>query len=129
MYSTIEVSVGKGHLCIKATIIKTHDGIAIYVGGGEKTHIGTVVISQPRASLDNENVSRSTNSIINTIGHKDDEIAIPIAEEVCQKFKVMTVVTAGIHIENADVIDIENIKSNCEKLKFLIIDKLAETYY
>jgi len=129
MYTTIEVSVGEGCLCIKSTIVKTNDGISIYIGGGQKPHIGTVVISQPRKSLTGDRVIKCTTSVINTLGHKDDEIAIPIAEEICKKFEVTTVVTAGVHIDDANDLDIKQLKSNSEILMSLMTSAIEEKFY
>ena len=126
MYTTIEVSVGEGYLCIKSTIVKTKDGISIYIGGGQKPHIGTVIISQPRKSLTGSCVAKCTTSVINTLGHKDDEIAIPIAEEICRKFEVSTVVTAGVHIHDANAVEIKQLKSNAEMLMSLITSAIEK---
>ncbi|AOT72040.1 hypothetical protein [Geosporobacter ferrireducens] len=121
MYATFHVSVGEDSLHLKSSIVRTQDGINIYVGGGGKTHIGTTVISQPRPSLTGDGSRSCTTSVFNILGHKDDEIAVPIAEEICKHFNEVTVVTAGIHIEKATVIDIEKLKGYGIQMISLII--------
>jgi gallate decarboxylase subunit D len=124
MYTTFHISIGEGSLCLNSTTIKTEDGINIFIGGGEKIHIGTTVISQPRPSLTGDGSSSCTTSVINLLGHKDDEIAIPIAEEICKHFKETTVVTAGVHIDNATAQHIEQLKNNRAQITSMIIDSL-----
>ncbi|KUO53543.1 MAG: hypothetical protein APF76_12095 [Desulfitibacter sp. BRH_c19] len=124
MYSTFHVSIGEGTLCLKGTIVKTQDGINIYIGGGKKTHIGTTVISQPRSSLTGDGSTSCTTSVLNILGHKDDEIALPIAEEICKHFKETTVVTAGIHIDKATTQVIEKFKWYGTQIIPLIIEQL-----
>ncbi len=126
MYSTFHVTIGEGALSLKSTIIKTQDGINIYIGGGKKTHIGTTVISQPRSSLTGDGSTSCTTSVINVIGHKDDKIAIPVAEEICKHFKETTVVTAGIHIDKATLEVIDILKWHGTQIIPLIIEKLSE---
>ena len=59
--------------------------------------------------------------MFNILGHKDDLIAIPIAEEICKQFKETTVVTAGVHIDNATAQDIEQLKSYGNQITSLIV--------
>lgn len=124
MYSAFNVSFGEGSLSLESTIIKTQDGISIYIGGGEKAHIGTTVISQPRASLTGNGSISCTTSVINILGHKDDEIIIPIAEKVCKHFNETTVVVAGIHIDRARALEIEKLKRNGDRIASLIIESI-----
>ncbi|MBB6216094.1 hypothetical protein HNQ80_002193 [Anaerosolibacter carboniphilus] len=126
MYSTFHIQFGEGSLCLKSSIVKTQDGIHIYVGGGEKAHIGTTVISQPRPSLKGDGRTSCTTSVFNILGHKDDEIAIPIAEEICKYFNETTVVTAGIHIGQATAQDIEQLKWYGTQITILIIRAINE---
>ncbi|KPU43147.1 hypothetical protein OXPF_33970 [Oxobacter pfennigii] len=107
MYKTFRINISQGNLILDCSAIRTSDGIIIYIGGGEKAHIGSTVISQPRLSLTgNGNVSCTT-SVINILGHKDDAIAVPVSEAICRHFNETTVVTAGVHIDNAGPSDIE----------------------
>jgi gallate decarboxylase subunit D len=124
MYTTFHISIGEGSLRLESTIIKTQDGINIFIGGGERIHVGTTVISQPRPSLTGDGSTSCTTSVINLLGHKDDEIAIPVAEEICKHFKETTVVTAGIHIDNATAQYIEELKSNRMQITSMIIEAI-----
>ncbi|HHY04507.1 MAG TPA: hypothetical protein GX534_04915 [Thermoanaerobacterales bacterium] len=108
--------VGDGLYTLTAVIVPAYDGINIYVGGGERPHIGTVVISEPRESLKNAKTISCTTSVYNFLGHKDDFIAVPIAEAICINTGKTVVVSAGIHIDNATQDDIDTFMQNKDKL-------------
>ena len=79
----------------------------IYIlGGGEKTHIGGVVICEP----DKEP------QIIRFEGHYDDVVLKPIAEAACNKYHTKTVAVGGVHIDNATKQEIEKLVENCNEL-------------
>jgi hypothetical protein len=105
-----------GKYSLHAAVIRTPDGINIYLGGGELPHIGTVVISQPRQSLKGNGLISCTTSVFNLISHKDDGLAIPLAEKICKEFNQVVVVSAGVHIDNATERDIKRLIENLDKL-------------
>ncbi|AYO32021.1 hypothetical protein D2962_16725 [Biomaibacter acetigenes] len=107
---------GEGKFYLEAVITVTQEGINIYLGGGEKPHIGSVAVSQPRPSLKGDGSISCTTSVLNLLGHKDDGLAVPLAEKLCKKLKQTVVVTAGVHIDNATMDDIQRFKDNCKIL-------------
>lgn len=119
-------NVGEGLLNLKALVIKTDEGVNIYLGGGEKPHIGSVVISQPRRSLKGNGTISCTTSVFNLLGHKDDHLAIPLCEYLCTNLNQVVVVTAGVHIDNATPEDIETFKTLLKHIKEAILDKLIK---
>jgi hypothetical protein len=66
------------------------------------------------------------------LGHKNDEIGIPIVEEIRRHFKETTVVITGIHIDNATAEYIDQLNNNKNKpthiismfMHWLILSKL-----
>jgi hypothetical protein len=114
-------TAGEGRLKLKAVVTAVPEGVNIYLGGGEKPHIGTVVISQPRQSLKCDGSTSCTTSVFNLLGHKDDGIAIPLAEEICKRLNRLVVVTAGVHIDNATIEDIERLKNSGRLLTDMIL--------
>lgn len=106
---------------MEAAVSFTSGGISIYLGGGEIPHIGTVVISQP--SLKENGLTSCTTSVFNLIGHKDNEIAIPMAENISKKTNQVVVVTAGVHVNNATAEDIYQLK----KLGVELTEKILKT--
>jgi hypothetical protein len=123
--NTFFIKVGQDKYTIYAVVTVSGCGINVYIGGGEKPHIGTVAISQPRLSLKGDGNISCTTSVFNLLGHKDDYIAVPVAEDLCKKTNQTVVVSAGVHIENAAQEDIEKIKMLAEELNKKIAEKLS----
>lgn len=105
-------TVGEGRHLLEAMVTVTEEGINIYFGGGEKAHIGAIVISQPRLSLTGDGSISCTTSVINLLDHKDDKIAKPLSEELCKEFNQVVVVSAGVHVDNAAVEDLKILLDN-----------------
>ena len=83
------------------------DNDLIYIlGGGERSHIGSVVICEPGKNA----------HIIRLSGHDDDIVLKPIAEKACKKYKNKTVALGGIHIDQATKQEIDLLVKNCAKL-------------
>lgn len=122
---TEEVSDGRHSL--RAVAVLTGQGVNIFLGGGELPHIGTVVISQPRHSLKGNGVISCTTSVFNIVGHKDDILAVPLAEIFCKKLNQVIVVTAGVHIENAAEQDIARINGNIATLADRLMEAVSLT--
>jgi hypothetical protein len=79
----------------------------IYIlGGGEKSHIGGVIISEPGKE----------SNVIRFEGHYDYIVLKPIAEEASKKYNTKAVVLGGIHINNASKKEINIIVENCRSL-------------
>lgn len=82
--------------------------IAIY--GGDEHHIGGVATAFPTQSHYRDAITVSV-STLTLPGHKDYVVANEAAEKICKAIGVPTVVTVGIHYENARRKDIEEIVS------------------
>lgn len=102
---------GKHKVYLFATV--TTGGIMANLVGGDRPHLGAVVLAVPRRSQDCPDVVSCTSSIIPLIGHKDDEAAKPLAEMLAKETDLPVSIAAGIHIDNANADDIEIIKKNC----------------
>jgi len=113
--------VNDGKYTIESVVVKTKSGVNIYLGGGEKSHIGTVVVSIPRPSLIGDGSISCTTSLFNLISHKDDILAVPLAEELTKQLNQVVVVSAGVHVEKATSEEITRIKTNLDILKNLIL--------
>ena len=79
----------------------------IYVlGGGERSHIGGIVICEP---------GKETQAI-RLEGHYDDIVLKPIAEAACKKYKTKVVAVGGVHVDNASQDEIDLLVKNCKEL-------------
>jgi len=109
------ISVGKGKykIWLKEQILDK--GLVLMVGGGELSHIGSVVLSEPRTSKTGKEISY-TSQIINVLGHKEEEIARNFAEKTCLKKKLPVLCVCGIHVDCATKKEIKMLVSNAKKL-------------
>lgn len=78
----------------------------IYIlGGGERPHIGGLVICEPNKEPET----------IRLEGHFDDIVLKPIAEAACKKYKTKVVVIGGVHVDNATQEEIDLLVKNCKE--------------
>lgn len=102
----------------------TGDGIMGHLIGGEKPHLGAVVLCVPRPSLSNEEKRGSNSWVIPLLGHKDDEVTKPVAELIAISTGQPVSLAAGIHIDQATGDDIKHLIENCN----LAAQKFLEAY-
>ena len=85
---------------------KIEDDIVYILGGGERSHIGGVVICEPG----------KPSNVIRLEGHYDHVVLEPIAKAACKKYKTKVVAVGGIHIDNATKEEIDKLVDNCKEL-------------
>lgn len=102
-----EISAGEGrfHVCLAATW--AGNDLMVTITGGEAPHVGSVAVAVPRPSLRDPAVTSATASVITLVGHKDDELAKPIAEFLAARLGVAVVAVVGIHVDRATPDDVE----------------------
>lgn len=110
------ISTVKIEISLSATLLGKD--ILISLTGGEK-HIGAVAVAEPRPSLASPDKTSATASVITLLGHKEDSIARETALIIASKFKVVTTVVCGIHLDKASPDDIKEI---CAKVSKLVDD-------
>lgn len=113
---TCSCSRGEGKYQIYGMLSLTADGVIVQLLGGELPHVGTVIMSQPRPSMEDIENTSVTTSVLNLLHHKDDIVAKPVAEKFTRELKQVTVVVAGIHVDDAKKQDIEILKDNVVKV-------------
>lgn len=83
---------------IQANLTQAGEDLVIVVTGGDKPHVGSIVLAQPCDS----NRNGVSSCVLTIPPHKEEAIARPIAEAVSLASGHVTVVTAGIHEERLD---------------------------
>ncbi len=101
------LAAGKGKYKVWLKEIGHGDDLVLLLGGGERPHIGSVLVCEPGKKA----------RIINRKGHFDWIVAKPIAERKCRKLKRTVVCIAGIHVDNATREEIGIMKRNCRKIE------------
>lgn len=82
-------------------ISRAGEDYALLLYGGDRPHIGCTVLAVPRPSLTGDGSISCTTSVLNLVGHMDDLVCKPLAEEVCKKTGHTVVCSGGIHVEDA----------------------------
>lgn len=118
-------SAGEGKFKITLIATITDEGLVAQIYGGEKPHLGAIALSTPRPSLaDPEQVSCTT-IVIPLPGHKDDQVAKPVAEEIAKAWGSQVLAVVGIHVDNAGDKDIEKLTDNCHRVKNALLEGLC----
>lgn len=97
---TITKVMAEGDVALTYHLGRLGNDYFITVTGGQE-HVGTVVLAVPRPSLENPDYLSSTSSVLNVTGHKDEEVARPLAEYLARTLNARVVVAAGIHYGQA----------------------------
>jgi hypothetical protein len=97
---------GKGKYKVWLERHKIGDNLVFFLGGGEHSHIGGVVIAEPGKKA----------RAIRLTGHYDDIVLKPIAEAACKKYKTKVVTVGGVHVNHATKEEIDLLVENCKKL-------------
>jgi hypothetical protein len=121
----VKVTYGEGRYHIEISSVVTGDGISITITGGEKPHIGGVALSVPRRSLGGEKVSCDT-WVMPVPGHKDTEVAVPVAEMVSRETGRTVAVAAGIHIDRAEERELRTLVENSLAAAGLLLEQIGE---
>jgi hypothetical protein len=90
--------------------------VALTLVGGERPHVGAVAIGIPRPSLSRSAQPRATTSVLTVTGHKDDELARPLADALARRSGLTAVVVAGVHVRQPRGRDFERIFRNAERV-------------
>lgn len=112
MIKELSFSAGEGKHRVRLLAVLTEEGVIITLLGGEKPHVGAVVLSIPRPSLAEPERLSCTSIVVPRLGHKDDQIAKPLAEELANKCGQPVAVVAGLHVDRATTEDIDLLVQN-----------------
>jgi hypothetical protein len=100
------ITSGEGKFKVFLEEKKIGNDLIYILGGGERSHIGGVVICEPGKEP----------NVIRLKGHYDDIVLKPIAVAACNKYKTKVVALGGVHVDNASKKDIDLLVSNCKEL-------------
>lgn len=106
---------GEGRCKIALTLMDTGNGIHGLLTGGEKPHVGGVVLALPRPSISGKGWSADI-YITPIPGHKDVDVARTVAETLARELRVPVTITAGIHSDHLCLEELEEIISHCDTL-------------
>ncbi len=90
-------------------------------------HVGSAAMAVARPSLTGQGVSATT-SVLNRMGHKDDEVAVRLAETVASARGCAVVCVCGIHIDGLSPAGIQAVLAACRELEQEILRALETGY-
>jgi hypothetical protein len=100
------ITSGEGKYKVFLEEKKLDDDLVYILGGGERSHIGGVVICEPGKK----------SQVIRFENHYDHIVLEPIAEAACKKYNTKVVAIGGVHVDNASKEEIELLVNNCKEL-------------
>ena len=100
------ITSGRGKYTVWLRRYEIGEDLVFLLGGGERSHVGGVVIAEPGKKI----------QAIRLSGHYDDIVLKPIAETACKKYKTKVIAIGGVHVDNATKEEINLLVKNCEKL-------------
>ncbi len=92
-------TVGSGRMILEVAVENSGDGLVVTVFGGDRPHVGTVILAQPRPSLSRPGERSATSTCLPLLGHQEEALARPVAETLARELGVPVVVVAGVHLE------------------------------
>ncbi len=96
------VEVRRGGRILRAEVSRQGRDLVVAVGGGERPHVGCVVLARPRPSTADPGRTSATVSVLAIPPHKEEAIARPLAEALAVATGGTVVVSAGVHEEGLD---------------------------
>ena len=110
---------------LTAWVHELGDDVVVAVGGGDRPHVGCVVLAVPTPGRGPTGYSPST-SVLTIPPHKEEPIARAVAERVCSRLGRVTVVTAGVHEDGIDRDGIETYLRLGEELAEAVVENLRQ---
>lgn len=108
-------------ICCELTSMGEDYTLSVY--GGERPHVGSVVMAIARPSLAGEGVS-ATSSVLNAVGHKDEAVARMFAEAAAKAKGCTAVCACGIHVDNITPEQLELVRKASERLLERVLNSL-----
>jgi hypothetical protein len=112
---------GGGRHRIWGTALAVPAAVSLQLLGGDVPHIGAVGVSLPRPGRPGKRPGGPATSVIALPGHREDELARPIAAELARALGRTAVVVAGIHLEAATARDVAALVRNARRAARLVL--------
>jgi hypothetical protein len=97
----LRFSVGRGRTALAVTVENSGEGVVVTLFGGDRPHVGTVILAQPRPSRSRPGERSATSLCLPLLGHEEEALARPVAEVLARELNVPVVVVAGVHLAEA----------------------------
>ncbi len=111
----ISTTCGAGKYAVSMSVhVTTGNGLAVFISGGERPHLGGVALASPSTEIDGQQLSSCDLWTLTVPGHKDAQLAQKIAKKLCTALGEPVSVSLGVHVEHATMDDIKLLCDNVE---------------
>jgi len=100
--SVLQVADADSGRRLNAWIHEMGEDLVVAVGGGDRPHVGSVVLAQPYPSKLRPGGYSASCSVLTIPPHKEEPIARAIADRLATSLGRVVVVTAGVHEDGLD---------------------------
>ena len=100
--SVCRVEDSPGGRYLEARVQEMGADLVVAVGGGQRPHVGSVVLAQPVPSRSPGKAWTASCSVLTIPPHKEEPIARGIATRLAEALGRVAVVTAGVHDDGLD---------------------------
>jgi hypothetical protein len=100
--SRIEVEDPDSGRTLRASWLWLGQDLVVAIGGGDRPHVGSIVVAQPQPSHSRPGTHSASCSVVTIPPHKEEAIARPVATRLTETLGVVTVVSAGVHEDSLD---------------------------
>lgn len=122
---TVTAEAGAGRHRVEGCAVATGAGVVLTLTGGDRPHVGAVALGIPRPSQRDPARTSASSSVLTITGHRDDELAKPLADLAASRLGQVAVVVVGVHVEGAGAGDIALLAENTRQAAALLLDRLA----
>lgn len=113
---------------ITAWIRRAGRDVVAVVGGGERPHVGVVVVSQPYPSRGRPGRWSASSSVVTIPPHKEEAVARALAERLVRTTGAVAVVTAGVHDDGLGPSGIATYLELAERLGERVAERVREAW-
>jgi hypothetical protein len=124
--NALTVTVAEGPRTLTAVVTRPGEDLVVAVGGGERPHVGCVVVAVPVPSRRRPGEHSASVSVVTLPPHKEEPIARPIAERLAARLGRVAVVTAGVHEDGLDAAGVAVWLALAERLAEELAVRLAD---
>jgi hypothetical protein len=122
----LEVAARDGSRGLTARVVEVGDDVVVAVSGGDRPHVGCVVLAVPGLRRDGTGVQASV-SLLTIPPHKEEPIARAVAEAVCTGLGRVAVVTAGVHEDGLDRAGVDTYLRLGRELAAAVVERLGRS--
>lgn len=101
---------------ISVMVMMVGEDCQLLLYGGEMEHLGCTVLAVPRPSLRGDGRMSVTSSVLNVVGHMDEQLCRCLAEAVARKYGKTVVCSGGFHVDRITEGQIDEVRDAVREL-------------